>query len=526
MSHFAPLAEVFLRRPLPFFLLLQAGLLFYRIDLLPLWGDEQFTLNVVARPWTEIPRALAADIHPPLYYFLTKAWIALPWPGSLLTQVRALSVVWALLSTVLFCFLWVKDISRFGRVWFLALWSLSPALVLYSRMARSYSLQMFLSCLLLWLAVRWIREPMRKRLLASYTAVATLLLYTHYLPGLAIVGAVNLFLLARCLRHQKWHVLVPLAASNLLLAALYAPWLPYLRVAITRVFTTESHSLVENAAAETALRLAFSFVSFTYGESISVLGLAAGLLIGPPVGWMVWRSAKSSQGWLIVVGLSAAIAYLGATAWVSVPFTPARILFLLPFYLLLLVRGKEQKPRLGLAACSGVLLVAVISLWSYFHKVDFLNKGYVLPFEEMAAYVKSQPDADGALILVDRWNSDPQPFLAALGDRFSPLLIYGERSVRKVRQRVQLDRPQTIWYLRNTHDISPGSRNQGLEAELATAYDGRHHLFVPYSPLDRVAAQLLGDKNPPTHHYQLLELRRRGNETSSEVGALRQPIPP
>ena len=102
MSRFAPLAEVLLRHPLPFFLLLQAGLLFYRIDLLPVWGDEQFTLNLVARPWSEIPSALAADIHPPLYYFLTKAWIALPWPGSLLTQVRALSVVWALLSTVLF----------------------------------------------------------------------------------------------------------------------------------------------------------------------------------------------------------------------------------------------------------------------------------------------------------------------------------------------------------------------------------------------------------------------------------------
>ncbi len=526
MSHFAPLAEVLLRRPLPFFLLLQAGLLFYRIDLLPLWGDEQFTLNVIARPWTEIPRALAVDIHPPLYYFLTKAWIALPWPGSPLTQVRALSIGWALLSTVLFCFLWLKDVSRSGRVWFLVLWSLSPALVLYSRMARSYSLQLFLGCLLLWLAVQWTGEPTRKRLLACYTIVATLLLYTHYLPGLAIVGAVNLLLLTRCLRHQKWQMLAPLAASDLLLALLYAPWLPYLRAALTRVFTTESHSLVENAAVETALRLAFSFVSFTYGESLSVLGLAAGLLISPLVGWVVWRGARSFPRSAVLLAPAAGIAYLGASAWVSVPFTPARLLFLLPFYLLLLVVGKEQKPKLGVAVCSGVLLVGTVSLWGYFHKANFFNKGYVLPFEEMAAYVKSQPDADSALILVDRWNSDPQPFLAALGDRFSPLLIYGERSVRKVRQRVQLDRPHTIWYLRNTHDISPGSRNQGLEAELVTAYDAHRHLFLPYSPLDRIAVQLLGDKNPPTHHYQVLELRRRGDEASPEGGALREPIRP
>ncbi len=524
MSRFAGLGEVVLRRPLPFFLLLQAGLLFYRIDLLPVWGDEQFTLNVVARPWSEIPRALAADIHPPLYYFLTKAWVALPWPGSLLTQVRALSVVWALLSTVLIGFLWLGNSSRSGKVWFLALWSLSPALVLYSRMARSYSLQLFLSCLLLWLAVRWTKEPMRKRLTGCYTAVAALLLYTHYLPGLAIVGAVNVLLAARCLRHRRWRVLAPLAASNLLLALLYAPWLPVLRAAVTRVLTTESYSPVENAAVAAVLPLAFSFVSFTYGESISIWGLGAGLLIGPLVVWLVWRGGKSSPRWLMVVGISAAIAYGGATAWVSVPFTPARLLFLLPFYLLLLVRGKEREPRLGLAVCSAVLLVGMISLWSYSHKADFLNKGYLLPFEEMAAYLEDQSGAETALILVDRWNSDPQPFLAALGDRFSPLLIHGKKSVRRAHQRVRRDRPQRIWYLRNTHDISPDSLHKRLEAELAAAYDGRRHLFLPYSPLDRVAARLLGDNNPPTHHYQVLELRRRGGEASSEGRTVGEPV--
>ena len=166
------------------------------------------------------------------------------------------------------------------------------------------------------------------------------------------------------------------------------------------------------------------------------------------------------------------------------------------------------------------------SLWSYSHKANFLNKGYVLPFEEMAAYVKGQPGAETALILVDRWNSDPQPFLAALGDCFSPLRIHGQKSVRTARRRVLRDRPHTIWYLRNTHDISPDSLNKSLEAELAATYDGRRHLFLPYSPLDRVAARLLGEENPPTHHYQVLELRRRGNEASSEGGALREPIPP
>jgi hypothetical protein len=51
---------------------IQAALLLTRLDLLPIWGDEQFTLEVVALPWNQIGSALAADIHPPLYFGLLK----------------------------------------------------------------------------------------------------------------------------------------------------------------------------------------------------------------------------------------------------------------------------------------------------------------------------------------------------------------------------------------------------------------------------------------------------------------------
>ena len=42
----------------------QAALWFWDLRLLPIWGDEQFTLNTVALGWPEVVRALAADIHP------------------------------------------------------------------------------------------------------------------------------------------------------------------------------------------------------------------------------------------------------------------------------------------------------------------------------------------------------------------------------------------------------------------------------------------------------------------------------
>ena len=144
-----------LERPLPWFLLLQFGLLFHNLDLLPIWGDEQFTLNVVRQPWAAIPPILQADIHPPIYFFLARLWTQLPWPGSDIAQLRALSATICLLSTVVVDSLWVRDTSKTTRLWFLALWCFSPTLLMYSRMGRSYSLQLLVSVLTIHFAVRF-----------------------------------------------------------------------------------------------------------------------------------------------------------------------------------------------------------------------------------------------------------------------------------------------------------------------------------------------------------------------------------
>ena len=88
------------RSPLALLLLVQAALLFFRLGMLPVWGDEQFTLTVIAMPWAEIPAKLAADIHPPLYYVLPKLWATVTPFLDPLIAARAFSGVCALLLTV------------------------------------------------------------------------------------------------------------------------------------------------------------------------------------------------------------------------------------------------------------------------------------------------------------------------------------------------------------------------------------------------------------------------------------------
>ena len=65
----------------------------------------------------------------------------------------------------------------------------------------------------------------------------------------------------------------------------------------------------------------------------------------------------------------------------------------------------------------------------------------------------------------------------------------------------------TLWYLRNTHDISPGGVISRIESDAAAHYHGQEHLFVPYSTADQWMARLLGWP-PRTHHYRLTEFRK------------------
>src|SRR5208283_3234226 len=128
------------KHPIAAFLPLQALLCFWNLGLLSPWGDEAITLLVVRLPIREILRVASGDVHPPLYYLLVNAWMRLPLGLDGAVQARALSVFFALAATVAADRLWASRLAERGRIWFLILWTLSPCLLLYARMCRSYSL--------------------------------------------------------------------------------------------------------------------------------------------------------------------------------------------------------------------------------------------------------------------------------------------------------------------------------------------------------------------------------------------------
>lgn len=484
----------------------QALLLGPRLDLLPIWGDERYTIQTATQPPARILQALRVDVHPPLYYFLVKGWLELPLPGAALERARALSALVALLATALFYLLWLKPLPFDRQALFLALWVFSPFLTLYARMARSYTLQLALTLVAIRLARDWLRAPGDRRSMARYVAAEVVLLYTHYLPGVAVAaGAAALGLWRR-----QWQQLPALAAIGIA----YAPWLGTLVQTSASVARARPYEVSSNALVEHALKLLYAFVAFNFGETIPVWAMAAAIALLPFVLWTLWKAWQRTTRPPVLFILVALIGYLGASSWVTFAFVGARLLFLLPFYYLFLLRGLDVRRWPGAVTYAGLVLVACGSLTSYYRKQDFLNKGYLVDFEQIARDLEQGSNQRPKLVLLDSQISNAGYHLHA-SFPYPVAILQDSNSFEHALAELHHHRPSLVWYLRYGRDLTPGFLHRRLENELSRDFTMERRCFVPFSWADRKAMALLGLADRPTHLIEVLELRSKSSRPNS-----------
>lgn len=463
------------RRAVALLLGLQAILLLSAPNLLPVWTDELFTVNTVTKSAAGIVEAVRRDIHPPLYYLLAHWW---PWHG--IEGLRAFSGVWALISTVL---LWAFWRDRAPRMAF-ALFALSPCLLLYGRMARSYTMQTALALLAVALLERWMRDPGAWRWAVSGGSAAVALLYTHYAPGAAILLA---------FAAVAWRRLgvTRLALFAAAVAAAYAPWAMLSADAFRRWGSQASFSatyrLTGSDVLEHGLKAAFAAVSLTIGESF----LAASLLLVPLALWLALRGARAGLfplGWIAVATV---IGYAGVARWVSYAFVPARLLWLLPFVCLATAAGAGRRRWLGAL----ILFSYGTSIALYFRRENFLNLGYVAPIREVAAVLNAEAGAEDA-ILLDPYNTDYQ----AIGE-----LLTGRTPVIVLEGAPVVPRAAAVWIVRNTRDASPGGATSAVEDAACAGRARIDRQLLPFAPWQRAVLRALG--RPLTHYYRLTVCR-------------------
>ena len=467
------------RHPLAALLPVQALLYFWNLGLLSPWMDEAGTLLMVRGPLPALLRFAAADVHPPLYYLLLYGWQRIPLGLDYAVQARALSVILALLGTVALARLWRPGLAA------LALWTFSPCLLLYARMCRSYSLQALWAILATAFLLRCLDKPARR----GYALLGLALLgglYTHYALGIALIAAANLLLWSR----RRWRQSF-LIDGGILVG--YLPWIWKLAASIGSWGShPKAYTLTGSSLLEIPVKAAYWAMSFTLGEAVPDAVLVLGVFLVPAILWVVFREAFHTGGDLPRVGaILALIGFIGVARWVSYPFVPARLLFVLPFFLVFAARR-----RIAVAA---LLAVSAVGIVSYFQEAGFRNKQYPIPIRAIAGEIRRAP---GSIVLVDSTNSDPIAMEYALGTR--DFLQTNRVGTEGALARALADpNVHTIWFLRNTHDVSPEHWNAHFDSELRARMSATVHSYEPYTPLER---RLL--RGGPQYFQELVEYRR------------------
>jgi hypothetical protein len=497
------MGHVVQRNPLIWALPLQAFLLLSNLDLLDPWGDEWFDITTAYQPVSQVVSNVAGNIHPPLYFLLLHYWIHLPWPLNPVASMRAMSAVWALVATLIIYVLWLRpEPLRFQQT-FLALWVFSPCLLLHARMARSYSMQLVLASLAIYTAPQWAEQPRNWKRLLAYIGSSTALLYTHYLSGLAVAGAVCITFL-----FQKRFKLA--AAQVVLLALLYSPWMPTLISVLRRWIDVPQSYEGGSAISDQVVRLAYLFVSFSFGETFSTVSLLLSIVLLPIVIYSLWRGAETRPAWFPIVLLTTVIAWIGVSRFEQFVFMPTQLLFMLPFFLILLVR---QMPRLAFAA---LLVLYGAADYAYFTENGFLVKPYATPYEAMADAIRDGSRGQNAIVAVDPYGVFSQPLLTRLGDSLPVIFLNDAAAAREVLEAARSGPSgrSAILLWRRTTDVSPGSFVSKLEQDLSVDHEVWHRDFVAYSLLERWARRLLRGPGQPEYYYRLSEFRTERSDAS------------
>lgn len=212
------------------------GLRWHHLPTRSLWFDEAFTWKLVTSySWNDLYPPIAADVHPPLFYLIEKAWVSAFGDG--LVALRLPSYVFSAATLALFGWLSAKALSSLEvRVRLAATFLSTSALccleahVRWSQEARMYSL----ACLLivattLIIAIAIERQRISKSHGIAFIALSTMLLYTHYFGLFYFVAQVFFLLWASYRRQPDDHRQYFLVAAMIILPGLFfLPWCPTL----------------------------------------------------------------------------------------------------------------------------------------------------------------------------------------------------------------------------------------------------------------------------------------------------------
>ncbi len=328
----------------------------------------------------------------PLFELLLRLWM--PQDGSdawMRIPSAALGV-----AAVWMTWLLVRGLgARYGLVaaWLMAL---SPLHVMYSRIARPYSLACTLA-LASTLALIW---AIRRRSVLSYAAyeIATALLVYDNLFAVSLWIAQGIFLL--WFHRRRLRRLAPWVTANLAVAALIAPWMWYSAVG---AMTWGSQTQYTAQQLGTLAKICYLPLTLCLGETVNPLNIPIVLpaLIGFGVAVFagIATALARRRSLAVLLFIQVAVVFLSSLAFSAIG--AKHLTILLPAWFGLIAIGLLSLRAKWLGWLCGLLILATVtaSQFNYFTNRQFADADMVTPWREIAATVERSERPGEALII-------------------------------------------------------------------------------------------------------------------------------
>jgi uncharacterized membrane protein len=306
----------------------------YHLGTQSIWFDEAVSVWASKLAVQQMVQATAADVHPPLYYFLLHYWVMIF--GTSEFAVRLLSVLFGVLAIPMTYMVGRQLFNEEAGLLGALILAVSAFNVQYSQEARMYSLMVLLALLSAYFFIRLSRQS-TLALSAGYVLSTTLLVYTHFY-GFFVVIAQNIYVVTLLVlsKHRPYR-LRHWVALQAIVFALFAPWGAVL---INQISRREAQvSLVQPPTIATIID---SFVSYAGGRlallvlflGLSVLSLFVYQKVHGAMDWKAPLKALESYSWEVRIQDAAPVYFL--VVWLItinlIPFIISR--YSAPIYVL------------------------------------------------------------------------------------------------------------------------------------------------------------------------------------------------
>lgn len=372
----------------------------FALDTRPLWYDEAFSVLLAEQNLSSIIHGTAADVQPPLYYFLLHFWQIF---GEQPFTLRFLSVALSMIALALVYFVARRLFSRHTAEFALFFSGIASFQIYHAQELRMYSL-LTVGLLLYLYGVSQITQP-RLRYWMLAVLGALIALYAQTLAVFTLLAANVYFLFQRDGRAQ-----LKLLGAQLVALIAFVPWLLYLPSQIEniqRAYWTQPPGIAD------ILQMLMVFTTYL---PLPPMGLASALFLTLAIFALATfelvrafrRGVPPAFGLVLAFALVPPVLMFTLSYLVRPIFVPRGVIVSSLAYYILLAYLVARVPRAGKIAIVGIAGIIALTLLPFYYAA--FGEWRRAPFAETNQFLRAHAQADDLILHDNKLSFFPMHF--------------------------------------------------------------------------------------------------------------------